>query len=236
MKNRKLIILLITACIFLVLLGGYFLIDSAITWHKFKEPKWQDFGSYLGGLVSNIFALAGTSILIVAFLLQKNQLEVQQEELRLNTTELKLTREESEKQSAIWESQKFDANFMSLITNIPHIISTLRVGNIEGRGVLNYYYGILDRSGSTREIDEKVGVIFFNIFSIVKYVHTSPLQIDKKFYVKLALCQLSEPELAILSQLISDSSYQPPYCREFRQILIDYFEYRGQRITYADLT
>lgn len=117
--------------IFLIVLGFIaFLIPIT------KIPNLNEFGDYVGGVVSSLWSLAGLLFIYVAFLGQKQQLLIQQHELRHTQYETKATRfeimiqgEQMRVQNDTLKQQRFENTFFELLKTFNDIIENIVLFN-----------------------------------------------------------------------------------------------------------
>ncbi len=124
----------------------------------FCFPKYNqvlnDFGTFVGGTVASLWSLAGLFFIYVAFLGQKQQLILQQLEIKFSQIELKATRLELEgqkeqmmEQNATLKHQRFENTFFQLVNIHTSIVSSMDLRKIanksiiaEGRDCFNNFY------------------------------------------------------------------------------------------------
>jgi Putative phage abortive infection protein len=147
-----------------IFLAGVFVILGILVWcHGYQSLEKSEkalsdmgnFGSYLQGTVSSLWSLAVGFLIFVAFLVQKQQLQYQQEELELTRADLEEQQERLEKQERITNRQNFETSFFQLLNLQNQIASQMRQrlyrwqGNehvpdtIEGRGCFAVWHNNL---------------------------------------------------------------------------------------------
>ncbi len=142
MFSEKTSKLLLWAGIIFILLGIilFFWNDSSFDYHlKINSQKFSDFGSFVGGLIGSIWALAGVILFYVALREQRidiqinrntletqvNALEQQIKEFELQRKELELTREVYIEQSNTLKQQKFENTFFNMSKMLSEIQSNI---------------------------------------------------------------------------------------------------------------
>jgi hypothetical protein len=108
------------------------------------------FGSYLQGAVASFWSLAGVFLILVAFLVQKQQLQYQREELELTRGDLKEQQRRLDEQERITNRQNFEAAFFQLLNLQNQIASQMRQPTndsvTEGRGCFKLWHSNLRAS------------------------------------------------------------------------------------------
>jgi hypothetical protein len=182
-------------------------------------------GSFLSGTVGVVWSLAGIMMIYVAFLGQRRQMLLQEEDLRLNRVDLRDTRKELKGQKEALEAQlvtakrqQFENTFFQLVRLHGEILAAVHIsdayGEYDGRGAFvrlakileeQYLYFIGRREDAQQEAYEQVynlyggqfGHYFRNLYHIVKFVDRSDVD-DKNRYVSFVRAQLSTGELQLL--------------------------------------
>lgn len=123
-----------------------------------SELKLPEYGSFVGGSAASFWSLAGLFFIYIAFLGQKQQLLLQQLEIKFSQLELKSTRLELEgqknqmiEQNSTLRQQRFENTFFQLISIHTEIVSNMDLRKIgdktqviaEGRDCFNNFYKIL---------------------------------------------------------------------------------------------
>jgi hypothetical protein len=138
----------------------------------FEKKGLADVGQYLSGTTATAWALAGVILIYVAFLGQRVQILLQQQELEDNRAELRETREEirlqrkeAEEQGRILAQQRFETTFFQMLRTYAEIAGNLEVqtqfGAYRGRQVFRIlkdefsgkYNGRNDGRGGAGEIE-----------------------------------------------------------------------------------
>lgn len=136
--------------------------------------KLSDYGSFVGGSVASFWSLAGLFFIYVAFLGQRQQLLLQQLEIKFSQVELKSTRLELEgqknqmvEQNTTLRQQRFENTFFQLISIHTNIVATMDLRKIgdktqviaEGRDCFNNFYKRLEgkiSSPTTATFDDTI--------------------------------------------------------------------------------
>jgi hypothetical protein len=97
--------------IFTISLVALGLIAAVIGVFKMYNPccgfQWNEYGDFVGGTVGSLWALAGIVLIYIAFLGQKQQIALQQIELKYSRIEILYSRLELEKQRGEIKNQNF---------------------------------------------------------------------------------------------------------------------------------
>ena len=110
-------------------------------------PQWNLnlYGDYVGGTVASVWALSGVLFIYSAFLGQKQQLTLQQIELRYSRAEMNATREEligqkhaMEKLNEINTKQLFESSFFQMISIFHSIVNSIDIRKAEDRSFVTY--------------------------------------------------------------------------------------------------
>lgn len=131
-----------------VIVGILFFIVGWVPFLYETEYGFNELGSYLGGTVGSLWALAGLFFIYVAFLGQKVEMLYQREELGYTREELKGTREELRGQreqmtlqNANLRKQNFENTFFNMLSLLNEIIDQVAFDNgITGRISLQKFY------------------------------------------------------------------------------------------------
>jgi hypothetical protein len=198
----------------------------------FCFPKYNqvlnDFGTFVGGTVASLWSLAGLFFIYVAFLGQKQQLILQQLEIKFSQIELKATRLELEgqkeqmmKQNATLKHQRFENTFFQLVNIHTSIVSSMDLRKIanksiiaEGRDCFNNFYQRLQGKINNPEVASledtlKAYVSFFidnqndlgHYFRNLYHIIKFVATSDlenKKTYTNFVRAQLSSYELVLI--------------------------------------
>jgi hypothetical protein len=199
-----------------------------LNWWLLVNKGETDRGTFgdMFGAVNSLFSGLAFAGIIYTILLQRNELELQREELRS-------TRAEFEQQNETFRLQRFENTFFSMLDLQNDIIAGLRMGPVqyrsEGREVIGHaksalenvlqsyhYSGVkhdvpIDAStarlvisqiyfGYYKNYEIHLNHYFRNLYHIFKFIYFSPLPPDrKKFYSSVVRAQLSQNELYILA-------------------------------------
>lgn len=225
MKTKKIPIALILSSIFIILLI-YF--GSAIyIFFTFKDfTKAGQFGDLFGAVNALFSAFALTGIILTIYL-QSRELEYQREELELTRNEIKGQRVEMEKQSEIFEFQRFENNYFNLLKALNETTSNLNIEKyndnndvfdiIAGKKCFTYFLNEFEEEykhfskNSGSEIDSindafyaffnkegaNIGHYFRLFYNIVKYIDQSKI-LDKQFYMNIMRAHLCSHELFMI--------------------------------------
>lgn len=204
--------------LFIVLLLISMGIVFGIAYFVFDDnSSFSDFGDYVGGSVSSVWSLAGLIIIYVAFLGQKEEIQLQKEQIELNRLEIRQSTEELrgqkkqlELQYKTMKIQNFESSFFNLLEMFN------KVGDLIDR---KRFYAIWDKLFPSLDKKEnadknvysalyakyynhslnKTSIDFFfrNFFSIIKLVDNSKIE-NKNSYIEILLAQLSAEEIFIL--------------------------------------
>lgn len=159
------------------------------------------------------FAFVG---LIVAILLQREELELQRKELKLTRKELHGQREQLEEQNNTLRKQNFEDTFFQMLALLNDITQSLRWSNHTGRDcfIALYSSDFKTRYDSHRNESPQeriknayaefyhsgqicLGHYFRSVYEILNLVESSD-QSDKMIYVNLLKAQLSTCELLLI--------------------------------------
>ena len=221
-KNFSSVAWIFVAVGFLMFVAGIFIF--------ILYPSYTDFlskyGGFIGGSVSSFWSLAGLFFIYVAFLGQKQQLYYQQEEIKNNYIELKLTRDEIAgqriqmiEQNKTFDMQRFENTFFQLLNFQNEIIQEFDLGKgIKGRNCFKEIYanfrtscttGQSNRSTITMDMATKsymhfydlyeslLGHYFRNLFQVVIFVDASSIE-NKTRYIDFLKSQLCKEEILLL--------------------------------------
>lgn len=185
-------------------------------------------GSFLAGTTGVLWALAGLTLVYVAFLGQQLQILHQKEDLRLTREAFKQQQLEMQLQTVEFENQRFDNTFFALLGSHQDLVKTSEIdtGNgpkpgAEGFGLLvaritRRYHEALDKVGKAGSLDlarriyleefhnyeGTLGPYFHSLYHIMKFVDDRPLPVDRaderRRYTNFVRARLSFAELIIL--------------------------------------
>jgi hypothetical protein len=193
-----------------------------------KTKSLTDYGSFAGGAVSSLWSLAGLFFIYVAFLGQRQQLLIQQLEIKFSQLELKSTRLELEgqknqmiEQNITLKQQRFENTFFQLLGIHTSIVSSMDLRSIqqpssvvaEGRDCFKNFYKrlrgkILASNEATIENTIEGYNQFYNdnqnnvghFFRNLYHImkFIDNSEVDRKTYSNFVRAQLSSHELILL--------------------------------------
>ena len=176
-----------------------------------SQTRWGEFGDYLGGVLSPIFALIGLFVLLRTVSLQTRELE-------LSTAELQKSASALREQSDSLRRQNFERTFFEMVRLQHDIIRDLDLGETtRGRDCFRIFFEKRLRDaydGPGRQEPEpkkrietaysifklasehEVGHYFRNFYRILKFVNESDME-NKKEYAGILRAQMSSYELLL---------------------------------------
>jgi Putative phage abortive infection protein len=185
---------------------------------KEELERLGNFGSYLQGTVASLWALAGVILIVVTFLGQLHQLNLQRAELRDTKEQFELQQEANRK-------ERFETTFFQLLNFQRQIVDGLYCTGARGRSVFSQmqvnFGGEFDnwlrgKFGPTASADkgnrelvveffewyltnfiDNFGSYFSNLYHIFKFVAESSIE-PKRRYTSLVRAQLSVFEINYL--------------------------------------
>jgi hypothetical protein len=207
---------------------GVAIVVASLVFAAIVIPRWYkppegagEFGDMFGAPNALFSGLAFVGV-IVAILLQKQELELQREEIRQNRLELAGQREQLTIQNETFRRQAFEATFFQMLSLHHKIVQGMDVVRSEaqtGRDCFVEFYMRLKEKLNTEQFREQkprtqqimevaytdlyasiqvdVGHYFRNLYHIVKFVDQSDVA-DKRVYTNLIRAQLSSHELLML--------------------------------------
>lgn len=209
--------------VLLIGLVGFVLLTwvSTIGWLH-DDPDRGTFGDMFGPLNALYSGLAFVG-LIVAILMQKDELKLQRQELEETRKELKGQREQLEAQNKTLQHQNFENTFFQLLRLQNEIVNSIDIVSYEGklltgRDCFEELHRRLQRSFPKtiepqelnnlefinqaylqfyRKHQAEIGHYFRNLYNTVKFVDLSDTP-DKRLYTNLIRAQLSSYELVLL--------------------------------------
>jgi hypothetical protein len=185
-------------------------------------------GSFFAGTTGVLWALAGLTLVYVAFLGQQLQILHQKEDLRLTREAFKQQQLEMQLQTEEFENQRFDNTFFALLGSHQDLVKTSEIdtGNgpragAEAFGALvtritRRYQEAREKDGRTNSLDlakriyldefhnyeGTLGPYFHSLYHIMKFVDDRPLPVDRaderRRYTNFVRARLSFAELIIL--------------------------------------
>lgn len=180
----------------------------------------NEFGDFLGGTVASLLSLAGIFYIYMAFLGQKQQLQIQQLELLYNRLEIRESREELKGQRVQLEKQNFESAFYTML-GLYHDIMNSFSKTESGKNYLSRTTDYIKKTLIHQNITEVNGImpgkvhyeqyfeehkdelahyfrVLYRIFKFIDDSKTSKEEEQKWFYIKIVRAQLSEAELFLL--------------------------------------
>jgi hypothetical protein len=193
---------------------------------KFNELG--PFGDFIAGTTVPLLTLVSFLAIVVTLRMQKEQLEMQRQELQNSIEEMRATRREFEEQNKTMAIQRFETTFFNMVNLHNEIVKSMVVnegyGEIGGRKVFSALCRVLSdeyslllhthRFNGKPEIERIrmayneffesresiLGHYFRNLYRIVKFVDEfDRLSFkEKKTYIGIIKAQLSSDELVLL--------------------------------------
>jgi Putative phage abortive infection protein len=169
-----------------------------------------NFGSYLQGTVASFWALAGVVLIFVAFLVQKQQFQLQQAELELTREDLARQKDQLEAQEKSVRRQNFENSFFQFLSLYNQVVSQMRTtwtpsGRtewMEGRTCFAHFYQHLQTAHAQysavanhtrqpldfekcyatfyREHQAFLGHYFRTLYHLIKFVKFSDVVVEYK--------------------------------------------------------
>jgi len=181
------------------------------------------FGSYLQGATGSVWALASVLFIYVAFLGQRVQILLQQEELDLTKEDVTDQQKRLDEQIAMSRKQLFESSFFQLLAAHGRIVEGISIGTggreLVGRDCFTRWYADLRKTcypqataknptDDRRAIEEgfellykhwrtDLGHYFRSLYNIIKFVNAAEI-IDRRLYTNLVRAQMSDQETLIL--------------------------------------
>lgn len=217
-SHRSLIIILLFIIIISVLWGLYIFVYSFLGKEPNQFTELSLIGNYLTGTTGVLFTLAGIAGLIIAYLVQREQINNQKEEIERNKIKDEII--------------LFENNFFRLLDltrnivkemgiKIPDsLISKYRNGSVKGQESfrilyddlkLNYCIGDFKSTSNSHDldikyqifIDEHIGTLghyFRSLYHIFKLIYSKRFILleDEFYYAHLVRAQLTNDELKLL--------------------------------------
>lgn len=212
----------------LIVIGGFLIIITTLiflsktTALKLGFPIdtsiFGNYGDVVGGVVGALWSLAGVLLFYAA-------LKLQREDLNLQRQELVKSREIAQEQSKTFHVQRFENTFFNLLDLHHEIVKGIDIRKnkteivAQGRDCFKYIYnddlrghvavrkvpnddidGIISVYLNTYERNQSdLGHYFRNLYHIFKYIHFSDVSFPEKHrYANFARAQLSSFELLLL--------------------------------------
>ncbi len=190
----------------------------------YANYNWADSGIFgdMFGASNSLFSALAFIGLIIAILLQKEELSLQRKELKQTRVEIAGQKEQLEGQKNQMELQNFDNKFFQLISLINNFVQQLKVGRgefaIEGRkcfdehlrSVKKYYPATRNKYPEFKESDliresfskefhkSDPSIVSYTriLFSIFRLISQQKIADDQKqFYANIVIAMLSHAEL-----------------------------------------
>lgn len=188
----------------------------------------EKLGTFLAGTTGVLWALAGLTLVYVAFLGQQLQILHQKEDLRLTREAFKQQQLEMQLQTVEFENQRFDNTFFALLGSHQDLVKISEIDTGNGPKPGAEAFGLLvaritRRYQEAREIDGRtssldlakriyleefhkyegtLGPYFHSLYHIMKFVDDRPLPVDRaderRRYTNFVRARLSFAELIIL--------------------------------------
>jgi hypothetical protein len=186
-----------------------------------RSAELSQMGDWLGGTSAPLIGFVGFLMVLAAFMLQKDELNAQREELAL-------TRDEFREQNTTLRMQRFENTFFNLLRFHHDIVEKLGHSGESSRQFFGRVYNALE-SRQQLDLDRKrqgvivgltddqlfirvsypevylqhqgdLGHYFRNLYHILRFVHTSDIVTadQRQFYARVVRAQLSAYELVLL--------------------------------------
>lgn len=167
-----------------------------------------NYGSYLQGTVASCWALAVGFLILVAFLVQNQQLQIQQEELEMTRADMERQAKRLEDQEQTSRRQNFESTFFQLLNLQNQTVSQMRQATVggqvhEGRDCFSYWYSVFRREYQNRNPEGKseddkmrilkmqygifygqnqgrLGHYFRTLYHLIKFVKLSDIVVENK--------------------------------------------------------
>jgi hypothetical protein len=211
-----------------LVVAGLVIAGLFVTRFSMRPDDLDRLGSFFAGTTGVLWALAGLTLVYVAFLGQQLQILHQKEDLRLTREAFKQQQLEMQFQTVEFENQRFDNTFFALLGSHQDLVKTSEIdtGNgpkagAEGFGLLvakitQRYQEARDKDAQTpslelakriyfeeyRTFEGTLGPYFHSLYHILKFVDDRPLPVDRaderRRYTNFVRARLSFAELIIL--------------------------------------
>jgi putative phage abortive infection protein len=199
-----------------------------VTRFSMRPDDLDRLGGFLAGTTGVLWALAGLTLVYVAFLGQQVQVLHQKEDLRLTREAFKQQQLEMQFQTVEFENQRFDNTFFALLGSHQDLVKTSEIdtgtgpkAGAEGFRLLvakitQRYQDAREKDGTTpslelakriyfdefRTFEGTLGPYFHSLYHILKFVDDRPLPVDRaderRRYTNFVRARLSFAELIIL--------------------------------------
>jgi hypothetical protein len=181
------------------------------------------FGSYLQGATGSVWTLATVLFIYVAFLGQRVQLLLQQEEIDTAKLDMADQQHRLDEQAAMTRKQLFESSFFQLLHSHERIVEGIAIGKkddeLAGRDCFTKWYSWLkvtiwprvrkaDNVNDSASIEAAfsqlydhartdLGHYFRSLYNLIKFVDEANIE-NKRFYTNLVRAQMSDQETLVL--------------------------------------
>jgi hypothetical protein len=208
----------------------------------YLKPEDRGVNGDMFGAVNALFSGLAFAGLIVAILLQKDELTLQREELKFTRDEFRGQKEQMELQNETLRKQNFENTFFALLKLQNDLVSSIDISSggdvLVGRDCFSSFYrsfrNNFSRADTNHSLTEllkiheayrstynnrqgDLGHYFRNLYNLVKFVHTAEVS-NKKFYANLVRAQLSNQEL----QMLFYNCLSPNGSEKFKPLIEEY--------------
>jgi hypothetical protein len=214
--SKTLFVITLSAVLSAALALGLYLYNFGGSDLSTSTHAWAEFGDYVGGTLSALFAFFALVALVVT-------LKVQAYEVHLSTEQLESSARALSEQSNHLAKQTFENTFFQMLKIHADIVAAMDIrsgGEVRasGRDSLKIYYSRVknavkkvERGDFTNVLDgaravyaeefnryeSDLGHYFRNLYRIFKFIDESNIE-DKRAYTGIVRAQLSSDELALL--------------------------------------
>lgn len=221
-------ILLVRWLALALVVGGIIVGAAVVPRFTGSKDDLEKLGTFLAGTTGVLWALAGLTLVYVAFLGQQVQVLHQKEDLRLTREAFKQQQAEMQLQTVEFENQRFDNTFFALLGSHQDLVkhSEIDVGHGTKTGA-EAFAALLARIGERyrearardrdtpsldvakrlyleefRNFEGTLGPYFHSLYHVLKFVDDRPLPVDRaderRRYTNFVRARLSFGELIIL--------------------------------------
>lgn len=221
-ENGKIswLIWLIPASVVFLVFAAWWLTPAFVQF-QVSQTKIDNAGVYGDqfGAVNALFSGLAFGGVIIAIILQTQELRLQRQELQATRNELRGSKEQLERQAQLLLKQNFEATFFQMIRLHHDIVGATNFkGKFGGRRTFETLYKRYESHRRHRERDSNLdqrnwldlvfgefyqqndallGHYFRNLYRILKFVDQANM-VDQKFYSGVLRAQLSNDELALI--------------------------------------
>jgi hypothetical protein len=211
-----------------LVIAGLVIAVTFISRFSMRPDDLDRLGSFLAGTTGVLWALAGLTLVYVAFLGQQLQILHQKEDLRLTREAFKQQQLEMQFQTVEFENQRFDNTFFALLGSHQDLVKTSEIDTGQGPKAGAEGFSLLvarltrryqearaaDRDTPSldqarriyleefRNFEGTLGPYFHSLYHILKFVDDRPLPVDRaderRRYTNFVRARLSFAELIIL--------------------------------------